>query len=348
MQSEITTDLGSHAATAAAQTSSAPRQLSSPALALSSTGKVTSDRVERTGTRFEPCTAGHRTAVPCCNPRSKRPTVCIDGYRLDRYVGGGGFADVFQVTTALGASLAMKVLLGDLAADAEQLARFRAEPRLMNAVRHPDVPRAFAEGVTPGGRPYFVMDWLGGETLQARAERLGGRLSVREVERIGLWLAGVLAAVHEAGVLHLDVKPDNLLATDDGRLALADFGIARRRSELGDGTDVGGTPMFLAPEQLRGTGLGPWTDVRALGATLFVLLTGRPVCATPASRTLLGQLHAPARPLLSVLPSAPPYLARLVDRCLSPEPAARPTTREIAQELLFARMRAARAGGGRS
>ena len=217
----------------------------------------------------------------------------------------------------------------------------------MNAASHPDVPRALDEGVTPDGRPFFVMDWVDGETLADHADRFGGRLPVRDVEHIGLHLAAILSAVHEAGVLHLDVKPENVFATPDGRVVLSDFGIARSRHEderagAGGGANndaVVGTPMFMAPEQLTGTDLGPWSDVRALGATLFVLLTGSTVCRTSASRTLFGLLHARPRPLSSVLPSAPPYLARLIDQCLSPAPADRPVLEEVLEALLFAHLR---------
>lgn len=214
----------------------------------------------------------------------------------------------------------------------------------MSAVRHPDVPRVHEAGTTPDGVPWFAMDLIPGETLADRADRFGGRLPVRDVERIGLQLAAILSAVHAAGVLHLDVKPENVFATPDGRVVLSDFGIARWRNECaGEGADddaVGGTPMFMAPEQLAGTGLGPWTDVRALGATLFALLTERTVGSTVASRTLLGLLHASPRPLASVLSSAPAYLARLIDRCLSPQPHARPTVKEVVETLLFAHLRA--------
>ena len=272
----------------------------------------------------------------------------LAGYRLTRGLGEGGFASVFEATTPLGACVALKVLHTDLAADLAHVTRFRREPYLMSAVRHPDIPRVHEAGTTPGGVPWFAMDLIPGETLADRADRFGGRLSVRDVERIGLQLAAILSAVHAAGVLHLDVKPENVFATPDGRVVLSDFGIARWRSEDertsagGDANDdaMGGTPMFMAPEQLAGTGLGPWTDVRALGATLFVLLTGRTVGSTVASRTLLGLLLAPPRPLASVLPSAPAYLARLIDRCLSPQPYARPTVKEVVETLLFAHLRA--------
>lgn len=147
------------------------------------------------------------------------------------------------------------------------------------------------------------------------------------------------------------MKPENVFATRDGRVVLSDFGIARsshedeRAGACGDANDdanddaVVGTPMFMAPEQLTGTDLGPWTDVRALGATLFVLLTGSTVCRTSASRTLLGLLHARPRPLSSVLPWAPPYLARLIDQCLSPAPADRPVLEDVLEALLFAHLR---------
>ncbi len=263
----------------------------------------------------------------------------IAGYHLTRSLGQGGFASVFEVTTPLGARLALKLLHPTLAADSDHVARFRREPRFLNAIHHPDLPRAHDAGTTPEGVPWFVMDLIDGEPLDLRADRFGGRLPARDVERIGLQLAATLSAVHEAGVLHLDVKPENVFATRDGRVVLSDFGISLWTHEAANAGDVGGTPMFMAPEQIAGTHLGPWTDVRALGATLFVLLTGRTVGSTRASRTLLGLLHAPPRPLASVLPLAPPYLARLVDRCLSPQPDARPTIKEVVQTLLFAHLR---------
>ncbi len=241
-----------------------------------------------------------------------------------------------MVTTSPDAKHAMKILLPGLVAAPEEHARFCWEPRLMNAVHHPSVPRAVAGGKTPDNRPYFVMHWIDGGTLEDRRLRMGGRLPLHEVRTVGLHLADILEAVHAAGVLHLDLKPENVLLTRDGRIVLADFGIARW-ADAGNEDSVRGTPLFMAPEQFLGRGLGPWTDVRALGATLFVLITGRPPCPSAALRHIVTVASGKVRPLLSVLPSVPRSLALAIDSALASDPAARPTVRELGRALHDAR-----------
>ena len=214
-------------------------------------------------------------------------TVLRDKYTLARVLGAGGMAAVYLGVHRNGHRVAVKVLHDDAAADPDTRARFLREGYVANSIGHPGAVRVLDDDVADDGAAFLVMELLQGETLYARARRMGGRLPVGEALALGAALCDVLAAAHDKGVVHLDVKPENLFVTTERRLKVLDFGIARARLAPGAwGTHHGaalGTPAFMPPEQAHGRWdeVGPRTDIWAVGATMFALITGRLVHEAP-------------------------------------------------------------------
>jgi eukaryotic-like serine/threonine-protein kinase len=243
-------------------------------------------------------------------------------WRLDGVIGIGGMASVYSATHRNQSRVAIKMLHAEVALDADVTARFLREGYVANAVRHAGTVRVLDDDVTEDGAPFLVMELLDGETLDARLVRLEA-LPIDEVAAIGAQLLDVLAAAHERDIVHRDLKPENLFLTREGALKVLDFGIARlREPHSGAGTRAGsvlGTPAFMAPEQA----LGRWndvdgrTDIWAVGATLFTLLSGRHVheADTVQAELVLAATRA-APPLQSIVPHVPSALASVIDRSL--------------------------------
>jgi serine/threonine-protein kinase len=199
------------------------------------------------------------------------------------------------------------------------------EGYVANTVDHSGAVRVFDDDITPDGAAFLVMELLLGETLDSRAERKGGKLVAGEVLAVADELLDVLAAAHEKGIVHRDIKPDNLFVTREGRLKVLDFGIARVRElsqESSAGTAAGtflGTPAFMAPEQARGRWdeVDARSDIWAVGATMFSLLTGRSVHeATTVNEQLVLAVTNRAPTLAQYAPELPPSVVTLVDRAL--------------------------------
>jgi eukaryotic-like serine/threonine-protein kinase len=249
-------------------------------------------------------------------------------WHLDAVLGSGGTATVYAATHRNGNRVAVKVLHPCFSSMPAERERFAREGYFANKVDHPDVVRVLDEDVDDDGSPFLVMELLDGEPLVARWKAAGYRLPVPEV----LWMAdrllSVLEAAHARGIVHRDVKPENLFLTAAGGLKVLDFGIARLRG-VGSGTMRGivlGTPGFTAPEQARGEWdiVGARTDIWAVGATLFALLTGRLVHEDQQTAAhLLRVSTEPAPPVRQVEPNLPEAVARLIDRALSFSPEAR-------------------------
>jgi len=179
-----------------------------------------------------------------------------------------------------GARVALKVLSRYGTDNDDARDRFCREGKLANRVDHDGVISVFDDGVTDDGCPFLVMELLEGETLdQRRASAPDGRLPVSEVVKVSLAVADVLAAAHDAGLVHRDVKPPNVFLTRSGGVKLLDFGVAGKRQQTDDCTMTGagcGTPLFMAPEQITGVErIDARADVFALGATMYRLLSGR-------------------------------------------------------------------------
>jgi serine/threonine-protein kinase len=180
------------------------------------------------------------------------------------------------------------------------------------------------------GRPYIVMELIEGETLAQHLERQGP-VSPDEVARIGADVAAALAAAHEAGIVHRDVKPANIMLTRRAEVKVMDFGIAAEvlAGETGlTGTGmVLGTAKYLSPEQAQGKRATPASDIYALGAVLYELLAGRPPFEYPSPMaTAMAHVKEVPTPLTELVPGIPPHLAGLVERCLAKDPKDRPAS----------------------
>ncbi|MEV0585256.1 protein kinase [Nonomuraea sp. NPDC050310] len=251
----------------------------------------------------------------------------IPGYQLIEPVGQGGFAVVYRALhERVGRVVAVKVLsVTDL--DERALRNFRRELEVTSRLSdHPNIVAALDTGTASGGRPYIVMDFYDGGSLHSRL-RAAGALPVPETLRIGVKVAAALAAVHEAGVFHGDIKPQNILMSKYGEPALADFGVARMLDvgQLSSNT-LTLTPHHAAPEVLNGSPQSVHSDVYALGSTLYQLLAGRPAFYEPAdvgvAPLLLRVLRQPLPPLQR--PDLPQALRALIERAMSKQPADRP------------------------
>lgn len=249
-------------------------------------------------------------------------------YRFERPLGEGGMASVHLARDAeLDRAVAVKVLADHLADDPEVRARFLREGRLAARLAHPNVVAVFDAGERDG-RPFLVMEHVEGETLAERLGR-GGALPPEEAVRLVLQACAGLGHAHAAGVVHRDVKPQNLLLTRDDTLKVADFGIARAAdgTQLTQAGTILGTAAYLAPEQATGGAVGPAGDVYSLAAVLYELLAGRPPF-DDASLDALSARHrgdAPTSP--PPLPAdVPEELEAAVMRGLARLPEHRPQT----------------------
>lgn len=247
-------------------------------------------------------------------------------YRLEQPLGRGGMASVFLARDVeLDRSVAVKLLAESLAGDPSFEKRFVREARLAARLSHPNVVSVYDAG-EDGGRPYIVMELVEGETLADLLARRG-RIPPDEARGLALQAAKGLAHAHEAGLVHRDVKPQNLILGDDGTLKIADFGIARaaEATALTQAGTVLGTAAYLSPEQALGQEVGPAADVYSLGAVLFELLTGRPPLELESLDDLAADLgRTEITPVRELSPEVPQELEDVVMRCLARNPAYRP------------------------
>jgi eukaryotic-like serine/threonine-protein kinase len=247
----------------------------------------------------------------------------VGKWRLDRLIGVGGMAAVFEAVHTNGNRVAIKILHPDLAGFDEIRERFLSEGYVANRVSHPGVVTVRDEGTTEDGAVYLVMDLLRGQTLAERLEDGVDLLSVGEVLEIAAQLLDVLVYAHGRGIVHRDIKPENVFLTNDGRVRLLDFGIARvetrARTHTTEAGTTLGTPAFMPPEQA----LGRWaeldgrSDLWSLGATMYLLLSGTPVREHGSvTEQLLGAMTRPV-PSLGDVMALPRSVVAVVDRALA-------------------------------
>ncbi|MBF8191186.1 serine/threonine protein kinase, partial [Nonomuraea sp. K274] len=259
------------------------------------------------------------------------------GYRILDQAGQGGFAVVYRAyQESLDRVVALKVLSVDRV-DQRTLRRFQRELQLTGRLTgHPNVVTVFDTGVTRSGKPYIAMDFFENGSLRDKI-RKQGPLGVPDVLRAGVKLAGALAAVHEAGVLHGDIKPQNILISRYGELAVADFGVARvvDAAEISL-TSQAFTPLHAAPEVLTGQPHSSSTDIYSLGSTLYHLLAGRPAFHNPADPSIAPLMYR----VLSIEPppidraDVPAVVSDTILRAMSKNPELRyASARDFARRL---------------
>ncbi|MGA2384342.1 MAG: bifunctional serine/threonine-protein kinase/formylglycine-generating enzyme family protein [Gemmatimonadales bacterium] len=245
------------------------------------------------------------------------------GYQVEHSIGQGGFAAVYLVRDlTLKRPLAVKVLSPDLLASATARERFRREAETVAQLSHPHiVPLHFigdAQDVV-----YLVMAFVDGESLADRIQR-EGRLDPEEAARIMREVASALDLAHRRGVIHRDIKPQNvLLERETGRSLVTDFGIART-AENASITATGmvvGTPTYMSPEQVTGGAVDHRADLYALGCVGYEMLVGRPpFSGTTPTEILMKRVAQPAEPVERARPDTPPALSAVINRCLEQDP----------------------------
>ena len=254
-------------------------------------------------------------------------------YRILEKIGEGGMGEVWKAKdTKLGREVAIKTLPEEFAKDADRLARFEREAKLLALLNHPNVASIYGLEESEGTR-FLVLELVEGETLADRLKR--GAIPAEESLKLGLQIAEALEAAHEKGVIHRDLKPANIKVTPDGKVKVLDFGLAK--AFAGDAVDIDlsksptlnleatkqgvilGTTAYMAPEQARGRTIDTRVDVWAFGCVLFEMLTGRSTFAgDDVSLTLARVLER--KPDFSALPpNLHPRIAELLERCLEKE-----------------------------
>jgi len=260
-------------------------------------------------------------------------------YSLERELGRGGMGIVFLARdVALDRPVALKLLPAEMAAQPVLRERFLREAQTAAKLSHPNIVPIFAVEAL-GEFVFFVMAYVEGETLGHRLQRRGP-LTPADGTRMIQEVAWALAYAHLRGIVHRDVKPDNILLEQaTGRAVVSDFGIARR-TDAARVTAVGevlGTAQYMSPEQASGEGVDGRSDLYALGVVAFYALSGRlPFDAPDVAALLAMHITKPAPPLASVCPGVPGKLAQAVDRCLAKDPGERFETGEALAEAVAA------------
>ena len=262
--------------------------------------------------------------------RARVGTIINKKWHLDQLLGVGGMAAVYAATHRNKKRVAIKMLHAELSQDEAIRKRFLREGYIANSVLQRGAVAVDYDDVTEEGLAFLVMELLDGETIEHRWRRKGRALSPNEALSLVDQLLDTLSAAHAQGIVHRDLKPENLFLTRDGTVKVLDFGIARVRELSTPQTTLAGsaigTPAFMAPEQARGR----WqevdgrTDLWAIGATLYTLITGKFVHAgESAQETLALAATRPVRSIAERRPDLHPSLIAFVDRALSYDKAAR-------------------------
>ena len=285
---------------------------------------------------------GTQTAADTDAPRPSAPRGLAPGdrlahFRIEERLGAGGMGIVYRARDEkLGREVALKVLPADVVARTDRRDRFLREARAAAAVVHPAIATVFEVGAD-GDVPYIAMELIRGRTLRALTRPPAP--TPTEIVRIAITIAEGLARAHKAGVVHRDLKPDNVMLDADGAPKILDFGIARvddgdaetQTSDHGRdthvrsiGTPTGavvGTPLYMSPEQARGLPVDGRSDLFSFGTMLFELLCGRPPFAGRSAMDVASAiLRDPAPPPSSIAPELPAELDRIVLKCLEKEP----------------------------
>jgi serine/threonine-protein kinase len=258
-------------------------------------------------------------------------------YKITDLLGAGGMGEVYLATdTRLGRKVALKFLPAYFTNDKPSVRRFEQEARAASALNHPNIITVYEIGQS-NGRHFIATEFVEGETLRHRLKRCP--MTVAEVLDVATQTAGALAAAHQAGVVHRDIKPDNIMVRPDGLIKVLDFGLAKMSDEkrqmqsagglLESRTDtrtgaVLGTPYYMSPEQARGLKADPRTDIFSMGVVIYEMLTGRkPFEGETNSHIIVAILEKDPPAVSEVSPAVPSGFDDIVTRALQKDMAAR-------------------------
>lgn len=267
----------------------------------------------------------------------------IGPYEIQASLGAGGMGEVYRARdTRLGRDVAVKVLPAALSKDNDRLRRFETEARAVAALNHPNILSIHDIG-THEGTPYLVSECLEGQTL--RQELSGGALPLRRAVEYGTEIAQGLAAAHDKGIVHRDLKPENIFITRDGRVKILDFGLAKLARPADEGATIDaeptsagmllGTVGYMAPEQVKGEAADARSDIFALGAILYEMLSGvRAFRRDTSAETMTAILKEDPPELSQTGKQISPAVDRIVRRCLEKKPLQRfQSARDLAFNL---------------
>jgi len=278
--------------------------------------------------------------------------LCGGKYRVERLIGRGGMGAVYLAEDRfLGRPVALKFLqIEGVPLDESFVRRFLGEARILSQLRdQPGIVELFGAERLTDGTYFFAMEYLQGQSLRERVDA-GGAIEPREACRIIADAAATLAAAHGQGILHRDIKPDNvfLCAAGRARVKILDFGLARidGGGDLAGAHQIFGTPGYMSREALRAQALDGRADVYSLGAVLYYLLSARPIFLLdesghdPALQISLKVLHDEPRPITDYLPELSPSIAAIVRRAMAPEREQRFATMSELRDALEEMLRA--------
>jgi serine/threonine protein kinase len=291
-------------------------------------------RVRATADRARRVCSDHIAPLPLEIPRQ------IAHYRIESRLGSGGMGDVYRATDIrLGRAVALKVIRQSFANDPKIRRRFSSEASAASAVSHQNVAALYEVG-EQDGVAYMATELVRGTTL--REALAAGSMPVDELLKTAVQLAEALAAVHEAGVIHRDVSPSNVMITVDGAVKLVDFGLATRNTPSSDGSsieretsEVSGTLGYMSPEQARGGAVDFRSDQFSFGAILYEMATGRRAFwRETAIESLVAVVNDQPEAIGTVVPGFPPALEATITRCLAKSADQRyASTEQLAREL---------------
>jgi len=260
----------------------------------------------------------------------------VGRYVMGPLLGKGGMGRVHQARDMkLGREVALKLMPVKVAADADARHVFTAEARALAAAQHPNIIAVY-DVLEDAGNLIMVMELVDGQRLDEIILSHKDARKVVEVEQaieLAIQLLTALVHLHERGLVHRDVKPNNIMVDQRGSVRLMDFGLAREEDRMRQkGTLIRGTPSYMSPEQIRGEDLTAATDIYAFGVTLFELLTGE--LPFPADATGFAQVDEPPARVSTFRPDVEAEVVELIDACLRKERASRPPARDVVRKLL--------------
>ena len=240
-------------------------------------------------------------------------------YRVKSLLGMGGMGAVYLVhDKELDRDVALKLIRSDIAEDADALERFKREIQLSSRVTHPNVLRVFDLGEMDGIK-FLTMQFVDGRDLSTILKKQG-KLPTERLLRVFRQTAEGLKAAHDQGVIHRDLKPQNIMLDASDRVYVTDFGLAKSAEQSGM-TQTGaviGTPFYMSPEQVKGEPVGPQSDIFALGVILYQMAAGTvPFGGATPFEVMISRIQRPPKPVRELNPELPVYLQKIIERCLT-------------------------------